>query len=151
MFIEYYGYRPDTGGPGKYRGGVGVSRVYRFLEPSTGICLVYKTKSPPWALAGGHEGLPNRIVLNGGTEREVITAGSYNYLEAGETLANDTGGGGGYGDPLERDPLAVAKDVRNELVSVAAARDDYGVVLDATGAPDVAATEARRAELRGRR
>jgi N-methylhydantoinase B len=53
MIIDSYGYRPDTGGPGVHRGGVGVSRVYRFTAPSTGICLVYKTKSPPWPVSGG--------------------------------------------------------------------------------------------------
>ena len=53
MFIESYGYRPNSGGPGRYRGGVGVGRVYRFTAPSTGICLVYKTKTRPWSIGGG--------------------------------------------------------------------------------------------------
>lgn len=130
MFIESYGYRPDSGGPGKYRGGVGVGRVYRFNAPSTGICLVYKTQTRPWPIAGGHEGENNHIILNPGTERERVQGGSYNHLAAGDVLVNNTGGGGGYGDPFERDPARVADDVRNGFVSLSAAESEYGVVVD---------------------
>lgn len=145
MFIESYGYRPDSGGPGEHRGGVGVGRSYRFLAPSTGICLVYKTVSPPWSVAGGHEGTCNHVVLNPGTDREVVTGGSYNHLGTGDVLVNNTGGGGGYGDPLRRDPARVAADVRNGFVSVRAAARDYGVVVDPeTFAVDEEATGALR-------
>ncbi|MCI2421361.1 hydantoinase B/oxoprolinase family protein [Saccharopolyspora sp. K220] len=147
MIIDHYGYRPDTAGPGKFRGGVGVSRGYRFTAPSTGICLVYKTKSPPWSINGGGEGEPNRIVLNAGTEHERVQGGSYNLMSAGETLTNDTGGGGGFGNPFERDPQAVARDVRNGFVSVAAARKQYGVAVDPVDfTVDGPATEALRGE-----
>lgn len=146
MFIESYGYRPDSGGAGVYRGGVGVGRVYRFTAPSIGICLVYKTKTKPWAIAGGKEGDNNHIILNPGTDRQVVQGGSYNHLETGEILVNNTGGGGGYGNPLEREPGRVARDVRNGFVSVGAAERDYGVVLDPeTFAIDEAATAGRRA------
>lgn len=147
MIIEHYRYRPDTGGAGRYRGGVGVSRRYRFTAPSTGICLVYKTKSAPWSVAGGDEGDPNRIVLNAGTSREVVQGGSYNHLDDGDTLTNDTGGGGGYGNPLDRDPAAVGMDVRNEFVSVVDAADRYGVVATADGSVDHAATVDLRNRL----
>ena len=130
MFIESYGYRQDTGGAGRYRGGVGVSRVYRFTAPSTGICLVYKTKTKPWPIGEGRAGQNNRIVLNPGTSREVVQGHSYNLLAAGEVLANETGGGGGYGHPFDREPALVAKDVRNGFVSAAAAARDYGVAVD---------------------
>ena len=145
MFIESYGYRPDTGGAGRHRGGVGVSRVYRFTAPTTGICLVYKTKTKPWAVLGGLEGDNNHVVLNPGTPREVVQGGSYNHLETGDVLANNTGGGGGYGDPRERDPELIARDVRNGFVSVAAAERDYGVVIDpATFTVDADATAGLR-------
>jgi N-methylhydantoinase B len=145
MFIESYGYRPDTGGAGRHRGGVGVGRAYRFTAPATGICLVYKTKTKPWAIGGGREGDNNHIILNPGTEREVVQGGSYNRLEAGEVLVNNTGGGGGYGHPLERDPERVAADVRNGFVSVAAAQREYGVVVDpSTFEVDEAATARLR-------
>jgi N-methylhydantoinase B len=130
MFIESYGYRPDTGGAGKHRGGVGVGRAYRFTAPSTGICIVYKTKTKPWPVAGGREGDNNHIVLNPGTPQERVTGGSYNLLDTGEVLVNNTGGGGGYGDPFSRDPARVAADVRNGFVSLPAALQDYGVVVD---------------------
>ncbi|MEV4346340.1 hydantoinase B/oxoprolinase family protein [Actinoplanes sp. NPDC049596] len=130
MFIESYGYRPDTGGAGKHRGGVGVGRSYRFTAPSTGICIVYKTKTKPWPIEGGREGDNNHIVLNPGTDRETVTGGSYNQLDTGDVLVNNTGGGGGYGNPFDRDPARVAADVRNGFVSASAARDSYGVVVD---------------------
>lgn len=145
MFIESYGYRPDTGGAGSHRGGVGISRVYRFLAPSIGICIVYKTKTKPWGIGGGGEGDNNHIIINPGPDQEV-KGGSYNHLDEGDVLVNNTGGGGGYGNPFEREPLRVAADVRNGFVSVAAARREYGVVIDpATFEVDEEATaEARR-------
>ena len=146
IMIDQYGYRPDTGGPGKHRGGVGISRVYRFLAPSTAISIVYKTLSPPWGINGGKEADPNHIVIDPGTENEERKGSSYNFLEAGQVLANNTGGGGGWGNPLERDPAKVAKDVRNGFVSVDAAERDYGVAVDpATFTVDT----ARTATLRG--
>jgi N-methylhydantoinase B len=149
LFIESYGYRPDTGGPGRFRGGVGVSRAYRFTAPSTAICLVYKTKTKPWPVAGGRPGDNNHIVLNPGTPREVVQGGSYNHVEAGEVLVNNTGGGGGYGDPLDRDPEKVALDVRNGFVTAAAAVHDYGVVVDPdTFEVEAAATARARAAAR---
>ncbi len=130
LMIDQYGYRPDTGGPGKHRGGVGISRVYRFLAPSTAISIVYKTLSPPWGINGGKEADPNHVVIDPGTENEERKGSSYNFLEAGQVLANNTGGGGGWGNPFERDPALVAKDVRNGFVSVEAAERDYGVAVD---------------------
>lgn len=144
MVIDSYGYRQDTGGAGKYRGGVGVSRAYRFTAPATGICLVYKTKTEPWPVAGGKPGRPNEIVLNPGTDREVVQGGSYNRLEAGEVLVNSTGGGGGYGPAFERDPAKVAHDVRNGFVSPEAAARDYGVVVNADFSVNQAETDRLR-------
>lgn len=144
MIIDSYGYRPDTGGAGKHRGGVGVSRAYRFTAPATGICLVYKTKTEPWPVAGGNPGRPNEIVLNPGTDREVVQGGSYNRLEADDVLVNSSGGGGGYGPAFERDATKVAHDVRNGFVSVEAAARDYGVVVN----PDFTVNQAETERLR---
>jgi len=70
-------------------------------------------------------------------------------MKRGEVFRHEQAGPGGWGDPLERDPERVLRDVRNELVSLAAARDDYGVVIDpAVWRVDLAATRARRADLR---
>jgi N-methylhydantoinase B len=144
MIIDHYGYRPDSGGAGKHRGGVGVSRAYRFTAPSVGIGLMYKT-SPPWAVAGGEEGVPNGMTINPGRPDERRGAGEYSHLEPGDVLVNATGGGGGWGPAFERDPLAVAADVRNGFVSREAAASSYGVVLR-PGGFDV--DEAATAELR---
>ena len=72
-------------------------------------------------------------------------------VKQGEVFRHEVAGAGGWGDPLERDPDAVARDVRNEIISAAAALADYGVVLADQFTVDTAATEARRAELRGAR
>lgn len=144
MILESYGFRTDSGGAGKHRGGVGVSRVYKFLEPTTAISILYKTKSAPWSIDGGTEGDPNHIIINPG-ENQIVQGGSYNFLEGGTVLANNTGGGGGWGNPFERDPSAVAVDVRNELVSLEAASRDYGVAVDPK---TFAVDEDKTAELR---
>lgn len=146
MLIESYGYRADTGGLGQFRGGVGVSRVYRFNAPTTAISILYKTKSAPWGINGGGEGDPNHIVINPGTEQEERKGGSYNLLPADTALANNTGGGGGWGDPRQRDPQKVARDVRNGFVSPESAQRDYGVALNPdTLEVDEPATAALRA------
>lgn len=149
MLIEHYGYRTDTGGPGRFRGGVGVGRTYRFLEPATAISLMYKSASRPWAIGAGGTGENNHIVINPGTPKQVIKRASYNRLEPGEVLINNTGGGGGYEDPFLRDPSLVAADVRNGFVSIVAAARDYGVVVDAaTFDIDESSTSSLRAAER---
>ncbi len=144
--IEHYGYRQDSCGAGRHRGGVGISRAYRFTAPGTGIMLSYKTKTRPWGLAGGKDAEPNAVILNPGTDHEIWQGGSYNRLSAGEVLVNATGGGGGYGDPHEREISAILADVRNGYVSRAAAERDYGVVITA----DLRVDEEQTARLRHR-
>ncbi|WP_309066380.1 hydantoinase B/oxoprolinase family protein [Microbacterium sp.] len=145
LLLEHYGYRPDSGGIGRHRGGVGISRSYRFTAPGTGIMIAYKTQTKPWGIAGGGEGMPNAVILNPGTADEVWQGGSYNRLEAGEVLVNATGGGGGYGDPSERDPEAIVRDVRNGFVSREAAARDYRLVVTDDFVVDERATAALRA------
>lgn len=145
VIIDRYGYRVDSGGPGKNRGGVGVERAYRFLAPTTAIVINYKTRTKPWSVAGGGEGANNTVVLYEGTPKEKHVAFSTTPFEAGGTITNLTGGGGGWGNPLEREPERVAQDVKEGYVSVGAARRDYGVVVDPeTFVVDEAATAAAR-------
>ena len=145
LLIEGYGYRPDSGGPGKHRGGVGVQRTYHFLAPATAIVINYKTKTRPWAMEGGEPGVSNTVILHPGTDREEHVGASYNHFEAGERITNLTGGGGGWGSPFERDPNRVAADVQSGLVSRESAASDYGVVIDPlTLAVDDAATRVLR-------
>lgn len=143
--IDTYQMRRDSGGAGQYRGGVGVTRVYRFLYPSTALTLVKKTKSAPWGIAGGHEGEAGHVIVRPGTDREEVTGAIYQSFEEGDVLSNNSGGGGGWGDPFKRDPQKVLWDVINDYVSVESARRDYGVVIDAgTMTLDEAATAALR-------
>lgn len=109
-------------------------------------------------VAGGADGAPNRLRVRIGTPHEQEIACMANAVphEAGEAFEYRYGGGGGWGDPLDRDPEAVRDDVLDELVSLESARRDYGVVLtgrieDATLAVDAAATERLRGELRALR
>ena len=130
LFIEHYALRPDSGGPGLHRGGLGISRAYRFLADSTAAMIVYKTSTRPWAIGGGRTGENNHVILNPGTERERAGGGFYRPMPAGEVLVNNSGGGGGWGDPFRRDPAKVLADVREGYVSPEAARRDYGVAID---------------------
>ncbi len=145
LHIESYGLREDSGGPGEHRGGLGITRVYRFVAPSSAVTLVKKTKTKPWGVVGGREGENCHVILRPGTQQEQVTGMVYESMAAGEVLANCSGGGGGWGEPFKRDPEKVLNDVRNGYVSLASARRDYGVVIDAgTITVDVAATAALR-------
>lgn len=145
---------PDSGGPGEFRGGLGVRREVEILQGPVVSCFrSERHRSSPWGLFGGVAGRPCRttIVRQDGTvytvpTRQVLT------LDTGDVLVIETGGGGGYGDPLERAPGKVLADVLDRKVSVEAARSAYGVVLgdDGTGV-DEARTAALRAELAARR
>jgi N-methylhydantoinase B len=130
MLIERYGYRIDSAGPGRHRGGVGVERVYRFLAPANAIVINYKTKTAPWGIDGGRDAAANRVVVfpDGPAPRDVGVSNT--AFEPGEAIVNLTGGGGGWGDPFDRDEAAVAADVRLGFVSPAAAAAQYGVVTD---------------------
>jgi N-methylhydantoinase B len=143
---------PDVGGPGKHRGGMSIRRDYRLLEDEAVLQVrADRHVFRPYGLYGGSPGRPSRNVLNPDTENREIPAKVTMTMRRGDVFRHEQPGPGGWGDPLERDPARVERDVRNELVSPAAARDDYGVALDATGKVDGAATAALRARLRARR
>lgn len=149
MIIESYGFRPDTGGPGEHRGGVGVERTYRFLAPTNAIVINFKTKTDPWGVAGGADGVRNTVLVHPGTPDETSVGVSNTAFSEGGRISNLTGGGGGWGDPLKRDPAKVAEDVRQGFVSVEGAKRDYGVILDeATLAVDEEATTQLREDAR---
>ena len=151
--IERYAFVPDSGGPGKYRGGLAMARDYRFLEREGALQLrTDRQRFRPWGLAGGQPGAPSSNVLIQGGEVRPVGSKAYVVLGAGDLLQHTLAGAGGHGDPLDRDPAAVAEDVADGKVSVERARLDYGVVVDpATDRPDVEATDRLRAEIRVRR
>ncbi|HYE90419.1 MAG TPA: hydantoinase B/oxoprolinase family protein, partial [Terriglobales bacterium] len=140
---------PDSGGPGYHRGGTGVVRDVRVLcETATLATRMENTVVAPYGVLGGRAGRTGRIVLNPGTPGEKVlpALGDGIVVTRGDLLRFETCGGGGWGDPLTRDPLRVWEDVARGFITARGARDDYGVVLDAaTGEPDKTATEAERA------
>jgi N-methylhydantoinase B len=146
MFIEQYGLRPDSGGPGRHRGGLGVTRAYRFLADSTSAMMVYKTRTRPWGIGGGGSGENNHVIMNPDTPDERIAGGHYRHVAAGDVLVNNSGGGGGWGDPFERESERVLEDVLDGYVSIDAARMRYGVSIDPTsGTVDLDETRRLRA------
>ena len=132
----------DRMGAGRFRGGAPYRREYRFLERE-GVLQVRADRRdvPPYGLAGGSPGAPSANYLNG----EPVASKLTETIRAGDVFLHELAGGGGWGDPLGRDPEAVARDVRNELLSREAAERDYGVVLDASGfSVDLGATDRLR-------
>ena len=137
--VERYAIIPDTGGPGRFRGGCGVERVWRILglPAQMSVCLE-RTKSAPFGLAGGRAGAPGRIALAtiDGAERELLSKGSLT-APAGAEIRLRAPGSGGYGDPAARDRALIAADVVDGYVSPAAAAADYGQ-RGPLGCPDCA-------------
>jgi N-methylhydantoinase B len=145
--IERYCYVPDSAGPGKYRGGLGLIREYRVLVDDAVVQWRQdRAKFAPWGLAGGKPGTTAKGVhVSGQGERalkkEIFIAAS------GDILRPVLPGGGGHGDPLERDPARVLADVVEEKVSLEAAAREYGVVIDV---PAMRVDERATAALRAR-
>src|SRR2546426_9777336 len=106
----------------------------------------------PYGLYGGSPGRASRNVMNPGTEDRPLPGKFTMTMKRGDVFSHRSAGPGGWGDPLERDPARVARDVKNEFVSRARAREDYGVVFKGNGLEvDAAATAALRDEIRRRR
>ncbi len=152
MRIERWETIADTGGAGLHRGGNGVDVAYRFLEPGTIAIHDDRWLTYPWGVNGGAPGARGRKWLehaDGSTT--ILPSKCHNVpVAAGDLLHFVTWGGGGWGDPLERDPALVGLEVRRGLVSVDGARA-YGVVCGAEGAVDDPATAELRAALRADR
>jgi N-methylhydantoinase B len=150
VLLHRYALRPGSGGPGRWRGGVGVVLELQVFQPHATITSrgMDRYLFRPWGRLGGHAGTPGRTLLNPeAPEQRDIGKVDILHLEPGDVLRILTQGGGGFGDPLDRDPARVLDDVANGLVSSSDAAEFYGVVLSGD-AVDVAATTARRAELR---
>jgi len=148
-------YRTDSGGPGQWRGLCGSHYIKEVRVPSKVYTYVVGMKYPMPGIAGGKAGAPNKLVLRANTDDPYVVEHTANWvpMAAGDHIVYDYGGGGGWGDPLERDPQAVLDDVLDEYVSVEGAERDYGVVLtgsleELTLAVDEAATTALRASRR---
>jgi len=141
----------DAGGPGKYRGGMSLRRDYRLVEAEATLQVRADRRAfRPYGLQGGRPGRASQnFLITPEGETRLLPAKVTMTMKRGEVFRHEQAGPGGWGDPLERDPERVLRDVRNELVSLAAARDDYGVVIDpAVWRVDLAATRARRGGLK---
>jgi N-methylhydantoinase B len=127
---ECWSLRQNSGGPGKFRGGLGIERRVRALSDGWVDGVMEQTKYPAWGLFGGKSALPNIGILWPGTPKEKRFGKICHipFLE-GEVNCVLTGGGGGWGNPYERDVQAVLTDVIRGYVSLDSARKDYGVVI----------------------
>lgn len=145
--IERYEFIPDSGGAGKFRGALGLRRDIRVLVDVSFARYGDRQRFAPFGLFGGKEGAPGKFVLNPGTpEERPLKSKGLDYLKAGDVVSLRLPGAGGYGNPLERDPALVLRDVRDGKVSLEAARRDYGVVVDPETwtVDEVATAELRR-------
>jgi N-methylhydantoinase B len=146
--IEDYGLVPDSGGAGRFRGGLGLRRSYRLLADDAVLQLrADRLRFAPYGLAGGEPGAVAGNWLSQGGDARAIPGKVTTTMRRGDLLVHHQAGGGGHGDPLARAPDAVARDVWNGKVTVAAARSRYGVAVTDDGALDTAET----ARLRQRR
>ncbi len=152
--VERLGLAVDSGGPGRYRGGLGYDKHIRMLRDAHFMSIADRSVLSCWGVRGGRAGRPFSVVIDPGgpNERVVDALADAEPVRAGEVIRIRTTGGGGWGDPLERPYDEVLRDVRWGKVSVDGARDDYGVVI-AGDVVDEAASDAlraaRRAELTG--
>lgn len=153
LSIDEYSTRIDTGGAGEFRGGHGITKIYTFEEPGAITFQDDRAHTYPWGVDGGtHAQTSEKKLLRAdGTEEALPSKVENVAVEAGDKLVFSTAGGGGLGDPLDRDPTIVAQEVARRLVSESAARTEYGVVLDEDGAVDEAATDDRREDQRATR
>ena len=147
LLIEEYAFIPDSGGPGRYRGALGLVRQYRMLADNVTVQLRSdRALHQPWGLFGGGGGRAARTILNPGRDdAQALPSKLLRKIAKGDVFRGEMAAAGGWGDPLERDPARVAEDVRQEKMTLTHALDVYGVVIDAaTLAVDDAATTARR-------
>jgi len=127
--ITDYRMRPDSAGAGKWRGGVGVIREYEAMTDCTISLWFERSVTPPWGLSGGGSGIGPDVILNPGREdeRRLLKCNGLS-LKAGDVFRCLTSGGGGYGDPADRDPLSIQADIDSGIVTPDHARDVYGYV-----------------------
>ncbi len=149
VLVERFELIPDSGGAGKHRGGLGIARTTRALTNVTVNTQSERSASPPWGLEGGGDATGNKVAFRVGGEwksdfpnAKVLVA----QLKPGDAFRISSGGGGGYGAAFERPVEDVQEDVRQGYVSVKAAAEKYGVVIDPDSfSVDQAATEKLRA------
>ena len=156
LVVERLGLAVDSGGPGQFRGGLGYEKLIRMGVDGYFMSIADRSILSCWGVNGGRAGRPFQVTIDpgGAGERDVDAMADGEFAPAGTLIRIRTTGGGGWGDPLERDPALVARDVRWGKVSAAAAAADYGVVLAGSADDPVVDGEATgrlRADLRAGR
>ncbi len=150
--VDRYAFVPDTGGAGKFRGGLAIEREYQLLG-DRGILQIRSDRRshPPYGLAGGRPGAPSTSWLATEGARVILPSKVTTGFSQDARVSHRHAGGGGWGDPLERDPELVAQAVLDEKVSREAALEEYGVIVDGEGRVDLAGTAGVRQARRARR
>jgi N-methylhydantoinase B len=153
--VERSELRQDSGGEGTTRGGLGIRRELRVVDGEARYSVLSdRAVVPPFGVGGAGHAAPVKVSLQrDGREVEFATPGKVtgHPVQAGDVVVMQSAGGGGFGDPLARDPERVRRDVQGGYVSPERARDGYGVELTAGGEVDTAATATQRARLAARR
>ncbi|GAA1020963.1 5-oxoprolinase [Acrocarpospora pleiomorpha] len=142
--VERLGLAVDSGGPGRFRGGLGYDKHIRMLRDASFMSIADRSILSCWGVNGGRAGRPFVVTVNG-VEMDGLVDDF--PVREGEIVRVRTTGGGGWGSPFEREPQRVADDVRDGKVSLECARHEYGVVLSADLVVDEAATEELRASM----
>ncbi len=143
MQFESVELRCDSGGAGNHRGGLGIRRDIRIVWPGHFLSITKKSKTPPWALAGGLSPEPNTMHFFPDTERSKKTGTHRAAVEVGDRIVSISAGGGGHGHPWKREPQKVLDDVLDGYVSTEAARELYKVAIE-NGRIDEEATSRLR-------
>jgi N-methylhydantoinase B len=148
--VEAYGLLPDSGGAGQHRGALGQVRRVRCLAESAVLQVRSdKRRFPPYGLHGGQPGTPSLNQLNSGPSEVLLPTMGMTAIRRDDIIHHTLAGGGGWGDPLTREPALVWRDVWNEKLSIAYAQHVYGVVIDPlTLRLDEPATEQLRRTMR---
>ena len=129
--VERYGLVPDSEGPGKFRGGVGMQREFTFLAPESTITVSSdRNKIHPWGVFGGKEAANAKCLLIQEGKEVQLPSKITRKVKQEDRFRTVTSGGGGWGSPLERDPEKVRWDVLEGLVTIERARSEYGVAMD---------------------
>jgi len=145
--VEEYAFVPDSCGAGRWRGGVGLRRSYRVLANEALLQLrTDRVAFQPYGLAGGKPGGSSRNFIEIGGRRQPLAGKVTMPLPQAALIVHEQAGGGGFGDPLSRDPELVRQDVLDGKISTDYARQQHGVVLAASGEIDTVATARRRTQ-----
>lgn len=132
LFVETYCLIPDSDGAGKYRGGLGLRRDIRIRDHTCSFAAQgERFVLHPWGVFGGRSGATGRLLLHPGTEREAVLPSKISGVEikSDEIVSIQTPGGGGYGDPRDRDPELILKDVQEGKITIQKAEGDYGLKI----------------------